>query len=427
MSDPFDPYHHWLGISPKKQPPNHYSLLGLDAFESNPDVIENAADQRMAHLRTFQSGKRGELSQQLLNEVSAARICLLDQAKKAAYDKQLRGEVEAAGGKRRCVSDVPTPTRTRTSNLSGLTPSSMLFDHRQFRLPKDEERPEEYEDACAVNPLASVAAVAGGVSSSLFSGTWARLLVDAAVKDPPNIYDGDWLAQLRKAWSDPVDVDSLTSHQQPRVQEGASSTLLIVQLSLTPRDDAEAAGPIRLSACAAGDCCLFHVRGDQVLRIFPYEESRLFQQDPQVIRSVDCQPHREIRFDTLEDDCRPDDLIVLCTDAIAAWALVQLESGHSPNWQNCWDLSQLEWSDHVHRLREQRVIRCADTTVLLLKVAQHKQTALSEERKLHADWQDDVRQTFDEFTRQGRKALQDLKEQGKKAIDWFKSSGGGKK
>ena len=34
MSDPFDPYHHWLGISPKKQPPNHYALLGLDAFES---------------------------------------------------------------------------------------------------------------------------------------------------------------------------------------------------------------------------------------------------------------------------------------------------------------------------------------------------------------------------------------------------------
>ena len=40
MSNPFDPYHQWLGIPPKKQPPNHYTLLGLDAFESNPDVID---------------------------------------------------------------------------------------------------------------------------------------------------------------------------------------------------------------------------------------------------------------------------------------------------------------------------------------------------------------------------------------------------
>ena len=45
----FDPYHKWLAIPPEEQPPNHYRLLGVSPFESDPDVIENAADQRMAH------------------------------------------------------------------------------------------------------------------------------------------------------------------------------------------------------------------------------------------------------------------------------------------------------------------------------------------------------------------------------------------
>jgi hypothetical protein len=86
----FDPYHTWLGIPPEEQPPNHYRLLGVGVFESRPDVIASAADRQMGHLRTFQSGKHSVLSQQLLNEVATAKVCLLHPAKKAAYDNQLR-------------------------------------------------------------------------------------------------------------------------------------------------------------------------------------------------------------------------------------------------------------------------------------------------------------------------------------------------
>lgn len=86
----FDPYHRWLGIPPEDQPPNHYRLLGLVQYESDPEVIENAANQRMAHLRSFQAGRNASESQRLLNEVAAARICLLNVEKKAAYDEGLR-------------------------------------------------------------------------------------------------------------------------------------------------------------------------------------------------------------------------------------------------------------------------------------------------------------------------------------------------
>lgn len=92
MSDSFDPYYKWLGIPPTEQPANHYRMLGLPPFESDLDVIENAADQRMAHVRKFQAGKNGALSQKVLNELSSVRVCLLNPEKKAAYDAKLKLE-----------------------------------------------------------------------------------------------------------------------------------------------------------------------------------------------------------------------------------------------------------------------------------------------------------------------------------------------
>jgi WD40 repeat protein len=89
MADDFDPYYTWLGIPPKDQPPNHYRLLGLELFECNQDVIENAADRQMAHIRSMGGAAHAEIAQQILNEIAAARICLLSADKRAAYDAQL--------------------------------------------------------------------------------------------------------------------------------------------------------------------------------------------------------------------------------------------------------------------------------------------------------------------------------------------------
>jgi hypothetical protein len=90
MTSPFDPYYRWLGIPPEEQPPHHYRLLGIGLFEQNTDVIESAADRQMAHVQTYKHGKYSALSQKLLNELAAAKLCLLNKEKKAAYDAQLR-------------------------------------------------------------------------------------------------------------------------------------------------------------------------------------------------------------------------------------------------------------------------------------------------------------------------------------------------
>ncbi len=90
MAEVFDPYYKWLGIPPAEQPPNHYRLLGLTLFEADLDVLSNAADQRMAHVRTFQTGRHSDLSQKILTEIAGARVCLLNAEKKADYDRGLQ-------------------------------------------------------------------------------------------------------------------------------------------------------------------------------------------------------------------------------------------------------------------------------------------------------------------------------------------------
>lgn len=133
----FDPYYKWLGIPPDEQPPNHYRLLGVKLFETDLDVIESSADRQMAHLRRFAGGKRAELSQRLLNEVSASKNCLLDERAKLAYDADLRKnmpspeEAAAPTGKRRSAWPDGTPPKNLDEFLRCLA-ASRLFTRSEM-------------------------------------------------------------------------------------------------------------------------------------------------------------------------------------------------------------------------------------------------------------------------------------------------------
>jgi hypothetical protein len=86
----FDPYDEWLGIPPQEQPPNHYRLLGVSLFEADPEVIDASANRQMAYLESCATGVRVLLAERLLDDIAAARLCLLDPAMKVAYDSALK-------------------------------------------------------------------------------------------------------------------------------------------------------------------------------------------------------------------------------------------------------------------------------------------------------------------------------------------------
>jgi hypothetical protein len=127
MSAKFDPYHRWLAIPPEEQPPNHYRLLGVKLFETDEDVISAAVDQRMMHLRSFQTGPHGSESQRLLNEVSQASRTLLDPDDRRRYDAQLRAALarrQPSLGTATVFSDAGGPASNLAATVAKLADES---------------------------------------------------------------------------------------------------------------------------------------------------------------------------------------------------------------------------------------------------------------------------------------------------------------
>ena len=129
MTSDFDPYYEWLGIPASDQPPSHYRLLGVSDFETNPGVIQNAAERQAVYLRTLQNGQNVALSERLLNEITRAKICLLSSKAKAEYDQQLRQTVAHVVEEEiqpiqsfEAVESLPEPKPLAASNGVNLSP-----------------------------------------------------------------------------------------------------------------------------------------------------------------------------------------------------------------------------------------------------------------------------------------------------------------
>jgi hypothetical protein len=266
----------------------------------------------------------------------------------------------------------------------------MFFDFRTFTLAKDPEHPEQNQDAWALDPRRGIATLADGVASGLFSRSWATILTESVLADAPDPADKDawrrWLAERRAAWSARIDVDRLAWYQKAKLKEGTFSTLLVVRLlpaeiaspadgapaaeSTSPADGASPDDPPawNVRGYAVGDTCLFFVREGKTVRIFPIETAAEFDADPLVIGSIDLSRDDLVGFRDFEERGRAGDLVVLCTDAVAAWALRRSESGQPPAWDDYWDMPEETWQAEVMSLRQQREMRYDDATLLLLRI-----------------------------------------------------------
>jgi len=79
----FDPYHNGWVFRRRSKPPNHYRLLALSLFESDPEVIDAAANRQMAYLQTCATGTGPQYSfARLLNEVAGVAAACSIQARR---------------------------------------------------------------------------------------------------------------------------------------------------------------------------------------------------------------------------------------------------------------------------------------------------------------------------------------------------------
>ena len=87
-----DVYKEWLGIPEAERPPTQYALLRLVQFEDNEEKIRAHYKKLNEHVRKYASGQFSVRSQELLNELAKAMLCLTDPDRKREYDESLGRE-----------------------------------------------------------------------------------------------------------------------------------------------------------------------------------------------------------------------------------------------------------------------------------------------------------------------------------------------
>lgn len=127
----FDPYLEWLGIQITERPLDHYALLGLPRFESSEKLIDQHSVKRIELLQDIATGsEQVELSQRILNEISTARICLLDPRKRAKYDLQLKKRIagfDSAISRIERLSASEDPAQKKELPAASATPISVAI------------------------------------------------------------------------------------------------------------------------------------------------------------------------------------------------------------------------------------------------------------------------------------------------------------
>lgn len=203
-----------------------------------------------------------------------------------------------------------------------IQPSSFTIQH--FFQTKSGNADAEYEDAFwPRRPTRSCEqvrlAVADGAAEASFSREWARLLVGAYGRHgPESLLNAQSLAHLRLRWLRLVTRKELPWFAAQKRESGAFAAIA----GLTFRSGGS------WDAFALGDCCIFHVRGQKLLRSFPLTRSEQFTTRPRLLSSLDGAA--PVDPATAAGDWSAGDAFHLVSDALACWCLAELECGKAP-------------------------------------------------------------------------------------------------
>ena len=207
-------------------------------------------------------------------------------------------------------------------------------DIKVFCCPKLGNSREEYEDAWAHRqtrtPVGIRVAVADGATESSYAKLWAVLLAESYVRS--ELAGAEFFARLkpaRRLWRQRLAGRPLPWFASEKAEQGAFAAFLGVEI------DAHAN---RWTALAVGDCCLIQIddvgKGMRAVEAFPLQKSSQFTMSPYLIGS-----RSEGEGESLKDQIqigtgslRDGDMLLLATDAMAAWLLKRQEEGR-PLWK----------------------------------------------------------------------------------------------
>jgi hypothetical protein len=166
-----------------------------------------------------------------------------------------------------------------------------------------------------------------------------------------------WLPAARQRWSSQVQARELPWYAEAKAHEGAYAAVL--GIAFTGRD---------WYASAVGDCCLFHIRRDRLLRSFPVSSAADFSNRPSLLGSHPRRTTEPLtrRFH-VRGDLQAGDALILMTDALAQWFLTQVEMDRRP-WNELLEIkTESDFLRLVAALRLAKDLRNDDVTFALIQ------------------------------------------------------------
>ncbi|HWP35377.1 MAG TPA: protein phosphatase 2C domain-containing protein [Thermodesulfobacteriota bacterium] len=235
---------------------------------------------------------------------------------------------------------------------------------RAFSVPKRGRAEAENEDAWEIDRERAAVAVADGATESSFSRAWARLLVDSVRLWPLDAEAGPeallaWLGRPQAMWQRLVQGRPLPWHAQHKVARGAFAALVAAELRA---DDAG----VSWSALGVGDCCMFVVEDDRLVRAFPIEDPEAFGSTPFLL-GTNPEANRDLaaHFRRARGRAARGALFFFMTDALAQWFLRSTQAGERP-WARLRELGdQSAFAELVGRLRAAGALRNDDSTLVI--------------------------------------------------------------
>jgi serine/threonine protein phosphatase PrpC len=244
-----------------------------------------------------------------------------------------------------------------------------------FHIQKDGNSEDEYEDAYARSEDNLNFALADGAADSIFSGIWAKMLVEDFVYDPFTVSTSkdnflDWFEPLQRRWQSEVGSKNLPWYMENKARIGAFATLL--GLSITSRQtrrivclSTSARETTSIVCAAVGDTCVF-ILHDNFLTPFPVSKVTDFNNTPYLLGTYPRYNARiKEHIQTLNLDISDGDLIIMATDALSKWFLAEFQQGQKP-WLRFENITGSEYTELIRSLRDAEEMRNDDTTVMFI-------------------------------------------------------------
>lgn len=256
----------------------------------------------------------------------------------------------------------------------------MSYEIRYFSLPKVGELERNIQDRFENSPDGSLVALADGASTSLYPQKWAEILVKSfcqSVAENPiesiRRSHEEWLQPSQEIWRQYY-LSKLQSPNRKWWQGGSeiknrgSATFLGLQLQNLELQNLEYYAKSQWQAVAVGDTCLFKLEQEtRNLLTFPLTAARDFKGTTLCFESLPEYASFPPQFTAGWYECG--DIFLLATDALSQWLLSDYEV-QGEDWKKMFQFQrQQDFDRFINQLRQQKLIKNDDTTLVLIKVS----------------------------------------------------------